>query len=110
MSNWRLIDAWQPPAQELGIAIEGPRSFTLKSGVTFDAEMRLSEYGNLYGTVAVSDEAAAEALQQLLEGSGYGVALLAIPPHGKVLTVREMVEVLRTWGWAGSEKGRPDWM
>ena len=110
MSGWQLIDAWRPAAEELGIAIDGPRSFTLKSGATFEAEVRLSEYGNLHGTVAVSDAARADKLRPLLEGSGYTVALVPLPPEGKVLTAYALVQIIRDWGWAGSEKGRPDWM
>jgi hypothetical protein len=110
-----LFEAWSPAAAELDVDLRGPARYPLAGGAGFEAEMLFVDFGNLHGTAAVSDPAVAERLRPMLEGrlrrrAGGAVELVELPPEGVTPTGYQLAQLLRTWGWAGSEKGRPAYM
>lgn len=109
MTTWTLIDAWGAAIRSLDVEVEGPKSITLESGVTLTADLFVRDFGNLRGTLVLTDASQAERQRADAEAAGFSQVVVDPPASGRALGGFEMAPVLRGWGWNGSEKGRPEW-
>lgn len=109
MTGSPLAEAWFRVAEILGVEIVAPYSAELPSGARIDASVLVKRFGARVGMLIVTDYARVRSELAALDAAGYGFSVLEEPEPADPFDVEEYAEMLRDWGWAGSQESRPSW-
>ena len=105
----RLIEQWRVAASDLGLDIQIPFSLFLISGACVNADLLLRRFGYTNGMLIITDYSKVAHISAEITEAGYGYSTLAEPRDDENYNRDEFIEMLRDWGWAGSETERPHW-
>jgi hypothetical protein len=107
-----LAQEWSIIADALDLRIVAPFSIQLPSGQRIDADVLLMDFGAPNGMLLVTDADKIRGHQNAIVSAGYGYSVLSDPgpTSPDSISLDDVVEVLRDWGWAGSRDTQPAWL
>jgi len=104
-----LVERWLEAARDLHLEIEAPFSVALQSGAVVGARFQVKHFGAPKGMLVVTDSSNVVPFIDDIIAAGYGFSVLSDPRQSEPYEREDFIEVLRDWGWSGSEEARPVW-
>jgi hypothetical protein len=112
VSSDQGIEAWRRAAEELGIEVIAPFTFTVDSR-THECTAWVGQFGNARGTLVVVVEPPSFALDRQLiadaEREGYKWSALSTALYNRFDRAL-FIETLSDWQYVGPAALRPDWL
>lgn len=102
----KIMQAWRSAAEQLGIRVEIPFTFTTKDGETKHFEARVIDFGGPNGIVlgVIGDD---KSTMKQREEAGYSWSDLS--PTYESYDREHFIATLDDWGWFGPERQEPAW-
>jgi hypothetical protein len=103
-----MAQAWLDAANDLGIRVQHPFTFTTPAGVTATTQgVFLPDFGGPDGTL-LTCRFDADDVYEFAEQTPYFRS--ALNPHSYEPYCRELyIDTLNDWGWFGDPSNRPSW-
>jgi hypothetical protein len=82
----------------------------LASGARIDAVVLVKSFGGPNGMLIVTEYAKVASYLDALAQAGFGFCVLGEPAEHEPFVLEDLIEVLRDWGWSGSNEDEPEWI
>lgn len=105
-----LEDVWQAAAVDLALEVATPYEVVLPSGARVAARVLVKKFGGDHGMLLVRNYSDVSSVISELIEEGYGFSVMDDPLPGDEYGRQTTIEVLRDWGWTGSQDDTPAWL